>query len=341
VTGGGGGRDAEQKTRTPHKDVGKKDDCPTLQRISSLHVEDADTSLFKILVGCGQAMNIPAKTVKLGADNFTYPVLLPKDVLLQVAKRSIHKVIGMPLGRASETLKTFWGRYKLAFPKHDIFTLGLSEDEFSNIVPYYLHGDGGRTCKKESIVIRSMFPALGMGSAKCQVPDMQPTDSVCRNRKRRRSQVEAASMSKVNMGINLLGNSLGNRFLFAAIHSKYIKDDKEIFYDLLDLWGKEMGTLFDKGLQIHGRVCKIAVLGMCGDAPFIRDAGLMTRSFNNIRKSPDSVTLLPGVCHLCAGKTHGPLYEDLDILMAPWVATAGENNFLPWDEPSPLLNNGI
>ena len=178
----------------------KKDDCPTLQRISSLRVEDADTPLFKILVGCGQAMNIPAKTVKLGA------MLLPKDVLLQVAKRSIHKVIGMPLGRASETLKTFWGRYKLAFPKHDIFTLGLSEDEFSNIVPYYLHGDGGRTFKKESIVICSMFPALGMGSAKCQVPGMQPTDSVSRNRKRRRSQVEAASMSEVNMGINLLGN---------------------------------------------------------------------------------------------------------------------------------------
>ena len=140
MTGGGGGRDAEPKTRTPHKDVGKKDDCPTLQRISSLHVEDADTSLFKILVGCGQAMNIPAKTVKLGADNFTYPVLLPKDVPLQVAKRSIHKVIGMPLGRASETLKTFWGRYKLAFPKHDIFTLGLSEDEFSNIVPLLNNG---------------------------------------------------------------------------------------------------------------------------------------------------------------------------------------------------------
>ena len=32
-------------------------------------------------------------------------------------------------------------------------------------------------------------------------------------------------------------------------------------------------------------------------------------------------------------KTHGPLYEDLDILMAPWVATAGEKKILPWDEP--------
>lgn len=48
--------------------------------------------------------------------------------------------------------------------------------------------------------------------------------------------------------------------------------------------------------------------------------------------------MLPGVCHLCgAGKTGGPMFEDLDILSAGWLATLGQNNKLPWDEPSPLL----
>ena len=267
-------------------------------------------------------------------------MLLPKDVLSSIAKRGyIQKVLGVPLQRASETLRGFWQKYRLSYPNHEIFHSGLANEDFANLVPYYLHGDGGRTYKKESILICSMYPALGMGSAKHPVPDMQPSGSAPPNRKRPRG-MEAAAMGEdeVAMGINLLGNSLGNRFLFAALHNNYIKNDKSIFYDLMDAWGKNMHALFNDGLMCSGRTFRFAVLGMVGDAPFIRDAGLMNRSFNNIRKSARAETLLPGVCHLCAaGKTHGPPYEHLDILSAQWVSTTGIHNFLPWNEPPPLL----
>ncbi|CAK9049554.1 unnamed protein product [Durusdinium trenchii] len=155
---------------------------------------------------------------------------------------------------------------------------------------------------------------------------------------RKRDDANAANTNEVTMGINLLGNSLGNRFMFCAIHNKYIKEDPSVFYDLLKLWGQELAALLDGGIQVEGRVFRIAILGLTGDAPFLRDAGYMNRSFNNIRKSADSKALLPGVCYLCAaGKTNGPHYEDLDILSADWVSTAGERNMLPWNHPSPLL----
>ena len=70
VTGGGDGRRRRTGCRTKNKNptqrCGEKDDCPTLQRISSLHVEDADTSLFKILVGCGQSHEHPCKDCEAG-----------------------------------------------------------------------------------------------------------------------------------------------------------------------------------------------------------------------------------------------------------------------------------
>eukprot|EP00435_Cladocopium_sp_Y103_P057223 s221_g19.t1 len=156
-----------------------------------------------------------------------------------------------------------------------------------------------------------------------------------KDRKRPREMAAAMDMDddEVAMGINLLGNSLGNRFLFVAIHNKYIKNDNSIFYDLMNTWGEKMSDLFNAGFRCSGsgdRKWRIACIGMVGDAPFLRDAGMMNRSFNNIRKSADSKTNLPGVCYLCAaGKTHGPQFEDLDILSAEWLSTTGVNNLLP------------
>ena len=320
----------------------KRDRCPVLNHIASLRPQDPDGGLFKALLKCDQALNVPLHNLKLGNTDqeFSYPVLRPVDILSSVVKKGyIQKVLGVPLKRASETFSAFWDKYRRCFPNHEIFHSGLAAEEFASLVPYYLHGDGGRTYKKESILICSMYPALGMETAKSPVPDMQPSGGAPQNRKRPRG-MEAAAMDddEVAMGINLLGNSLGNRFLFVAIHNNYIKNDDSIFYDLMGFWGKEMGTLFDEGFQIHGQIFKIAVLGMCGDAPFIRDAGLMTRSFNNIRKSATANTILPGVCYLCAaGKTHGPDFENLDILTAEWLSTTGVNNLLPWNEPPPIL----
>jgi hypothetical protein len=47
------------------------------------------------------------------------------------------------------------------------------------------------------------------------------------------------------------------------IRGTYIKEDKSILYDLL------MADLFETGIQLEGASFKIAVLDMCGNAPFL------------------------------------------------------------------------
>lgn len=316
----------------------KRDDCPTLHKIASIRLEDADTPLFKALLGCGQALNVRVQNIMLGEEKLEYPCLNPKDMIHAIAHRGcIHKIIGMPLERAHDGLKAFWERFRVAFPEHEVFQCGLQD--YGNVIPYYLHGDGGRTFKKDSIMIASMFPCLGMGTSKRPVADMQPSQTGPQNRGTKR-RLHDPKLDEVAMGVNMLGSSLGNRFLLTAIHNDYIKADKTVFYDLMNFWGRELADLFNVGFQHAGHTFKVAILGMTGDAPFLRDAGLMTRSFSNVRKSSTAQTLLPGVCHLCAaGKSNGPPYEDLDFLSAEWVATMGRRNILPWDEPSPLFSH--
>ena len=60
-------------------------------------------------------------------------------------------------------LTQFWANFKAIFPQHPIFDQYV---EMHRVIPYYLHGDGGRGYKKDPIEILSMFPALGCGTRK-------------------------------------------------------------------------------------------------------------------------------------------------------------------------------
>ena len=77
---------------------------------------------------------------------------------------------------SDEVLPKFWNKYQLLFPEHEKFHQPHSVD-FSHLLPFYIHGDGGRKCggtfKKDSIVILSMSSAFGEGTRKKPV-DLQP-----------------------------------------------------------------------------------------------------------------------------------------------------------------------
>ena len=250
-----------------------------------------------------------------------FPVLKPKLLLEKFSELGFpEKVLGTPLDQAAATLTSFWGMYQKLFPQHQIFTSGL---DLGHTIPYYCHGDGGRTVKKESLMVLSLYSALGSGTAHCPVNI---------GAKRRREDSEGSPV----FGVNLKGHTMANRFLYAAMRTEFYKEKPQVFLDLLDSWGKEMESLFTNGVFIHGTKFHIAVLGLTGDAPFLKQAGNHNRSFLNIRKSHTSEEALVGCCWLChAGK------PDIDFeevgFNTNWRNTCGANNELPWYLPGPLL----
>ena len=175
----------------------------------------------------------------------------------------------------------------------------------------------------------------GMGTSK--KPVTRPDQLINRKRKRRDDKwgTDAESLS---MGVNLLGNSLANRFLFTGISVSHYKAMLSRLDTLLELWAKELRHLFEVGFEHGGRTWRVAILGITGDAPFLKEVGYHTRSFHNVRKSSNANTPLPGCCWLClAGKTGGAPFEDTSIVSAQWLTTCGVDNDPPWTAPSPLL----
>lgn len=92
------------------------------------------------------------------------------------------------------------------FPDHDIFQHPV---DYSHLLPSYLHGDGGRTYKKDSLRVLSMFNAFGEGTSRNlaelqPVPGSQPKRSAARD------------CGSFQPGVNLKGNPFTNRYLFTA-----------------------------------------------------------------------------------------------------------------------------
>ena len=305
----------------------KRDPCPALAHIAKGRAKDADNVVFAAFQQHNLAVNIPISYVSCGKTP-GFPFIQPRALLTELASLGfLHKVLGVSTDEAERTFETFWSQLKRVQPRHEVFSQpGV---RFSNLVPYYAHGDGGRGFKKNSILILSICSALGAGTR--QDPVDLPSSRVMQQHGLKRK-----NPNQLPLGVNLRGHSFSNRWLFGAMPYHMYKNDEKAFKDLFEAWGKELEVLFYDGFQGEGKTWRICILGLTGDAPFLKQAGFHNRSFHNIRKKWTATAPLLGCCWLCgAGSDALPLEEV--SLQPQWLSTCGPHNLLPWDSPGPLL----
>ena len=291
-----------------------------LAKIAKVQPSSADAPLYEILSKNG--LNLPLDFSWTQAGNtFRYPYLKPKTQLETLSHHGyFHRVLGVPVHLASEALEQFWQKFKALHPNHDIFENSEHRD-FQKLIPYYLHGDGGRGYKKDPIEILSMFPALGSGSRK------RPVDLSFKRK----------STDELELGINLQGNSGATRFLFSVLSSLVAKKDGNIFDDLLEVWSQELKLLLDEGFQAAGSTWRVVILGFTGDSPFVKKVSKATRSFHNVRKTHSSKGVQKGCCWLCNAGYESPEdgvhipFEHIGFTQPQWLQTCGLRNPLPWD----------
>ncbi|CAE7299174.1 unnamed protein product [Symbiodinium sp. CCMP2456] len=307
----------------------KRDPCAVLAKIAQVQLSSADTPLYALLRKHGLALPIDISWKKAGKEP-RYPFFSPKAQLEVLSEQGyFYRVAGVPADLACEALDLFWQKFKAVHPQHDIF-LNSENRDFRRLIPYYLHGDGGRGYKKDPIEILSMFPALGTGSRHREV-DLSL---------KRRLQ------SEIELGINLQGNSGATRFLFSVVSSLDAKKDGQIFDDLIEIWSHELKELYDNGFQANGHTWHVIILGFTGDAPFVKKIAKTNRSFHNVRKRHNSKNVQKGCCWLCHAGFDSPdediffPFEHLGFTQPAWLATCHLNNPLPWDgEGSVLLRH--
>ena len=296
----------------------KADPCEVLAKIAQFPLSNADQPLYDLLFKHGLALPLPFSWAKAGKV-YRYPYLNPKEQLEVLSENYFHRVLGVPVSLAEQALAQFWAKFRSIHPNHDLFR-NHADISFHKLIPYYLHGDGGRGFKKDPIEIMSMFPALGSGSRSRKI-DL--------NSKRK-------AEGPIELGINLTGNSGATRFMFTVLSSLVGKNDSTIFDDLMAIWARSLKSLFEDGFQAHGSTWRIMILGFTGDSPFVKKVGKLTRSFNNVRKAHTSTKPQKGCCWLCHAGYELPAeevcfpFEHLGYTSPKWLATTKLNNPAPW-----------
>ncbi|CAE7661156.1 unnamed protein product [Symbiodinium sp. CCMP2592] len=327
-----GGESMHDRNQVPAKDIvldartaAKTDSCPVLASIARVKESSADAPLFKIFREHMLALPAPISFKKV-ATLEQYPYLDPRPFLETLSGNGFfHKVLGVPVQSAEACMLSFWEKFREVHPNHGIFSQYIP---LGNLIPYYLHGDGGRGYKKDPIEILSMFPALGAGS--------------------RSNPVDLSGKRKADdltLGINLRGNSGTTRFLFAVLSSLVYKRHPGALDALLDLWGQKLQSLFSDGFQAMGTTWYIAIIGFTGDSPFVKKIGHMNRSFHNVRKRASSRTKASqtGCCWLCMAGTENETenypFEHIGFFDPLWLQTRRQNNRVPWQgNGGPLLS---
>ena len=96
----------------------------------------------------------------------TFPYLAPKEVLKHLLLNGYSWLL---LGGCHESnddvealLRSFWLCYQKEHPEHKVFE---HPDRLGTTFPVTVHGDGGRTQKKQPLEVFSLQPVLGLNTA--------------------------------------------------------------------------------------------------------------------------------------------------------------------------------
>ncbi|CAE7839915.1 unnamed protein product [Symbiodinium sp. CCMP2592] len=232
-----------------------------------------------------------------------------------VEKGYLHKLLGGSVASSYERLRGFWSNYKQEEPNHEIFDHDFLD--FGNLVPLYIHGDGGRTYRRDELMVVAFQPILGLGS--------------------RMSNPMKLTTGKPQ--INLQGHSFTTRFLTGVMPKGIYKDNSERFDAFITETMKDFEGLYFQGMDIgNDRVLRFIPLGIKGDLPFLSKTGHLNRTFLHIRKGPETAKSKPltGCCWLCHAGSSQYDFENFSY-EPPWLQTAGPRNPPPWDAMPPFF----
>ena len=160
----------------------------------------------------GLTLDCPISWVPLPnlEEDTLFPIIKVSDMVQSLGMIGcFSKLFGdIPEAEIQDVLREFWRRYSLDTPDHQVFSASLTGTVcLQRCIPYFIHGDEGRSHKRKGVMLLSVQGALGKG-----------TSSFVRR------FVQSKFERDRRMGVNISGHSFGSRLLFAGMLKRYYED---------------------------------------------------------------------------------------------------------------------
>ena len=181
---------------------------------------------------------------------------------------------------------------------------------------FYVHGDEGRTLKKNGLMVTQLQSALGRGF----------------DQKRLKRQADGSFKPQVNFS----GHTFVTRLVSWVLPKTQYEKAPHVFEEAMVHFAQDLRALEVEGIRdpFTGEFFRIVFLGCKGDWPYLAKAGMLKRSYNTAAKrgSNDKVH---GVCHLCMAGFPGLPAEEIDTVQPAWRVLVGVAP--PWRTTPPLV----
>ena len=203
---------------------------------------------------------------------------------------------------------SFWKAYEKINPTFELFR--IPDVDFSRCAGVLIHGDEGRTLKRNGLMVTSLQSILGQGYD-CKRVGVQGDTN--------------------NLKVNFAGHSFTTRFVVSTIPKTSYENNPEVFHDAMQHMAKSLNNLFWKGFVDDtrgGETFRLVILGAKGDAPYLQKLGNLYRSYNTTAKRGEERGPPKGVCPYCLAGTRNFPCEEIATSSPRWLTTVGVK--LPW-----------
>ena len=269
-----------------------------------------------------QRLTLPIKLDWMSLESLRLPWISPRSWLSYLVKHGLWcRLCGLDQSQAhlcGPTWQQFWDNYRKLYPNFHLFSLpGL---DLSKTAAVYIHGDEGRTLKRNAFMVTTLQSALGFGS--------QPQD--------RAHGVDAAADNSIRLKLNNVGSTFLTRLATLMIpKTLYDADDtQDVYLSMLEVLGQDLDQLLMDGVTgSDGASYRICVIGVKGDLPYLTRVSCSERAWNRASKGRgDGSQNAPGICHLCLAGQHGIEAEQAGRRQPRWLPTM--STVLPWKPES-------
>lgn len=263
----------------------------------------------------GLQLNIPISTFRYsgGPVAISLPYFKPVDTLRVILAEHDWLLLGGRLAD-SETprlLLSFWEKYRLQHPSHEVFK--FDRDKLSRTIPVTIHGDGGRTQKKQPLEIVSLQAVIGLNTR----ASTEPLRCQCQ------TSLESGGGDFRSPSLNVKYNTLLTHFLGFAFPSKKYKDWPKLLQAILGEFCSNLALACREGVpHKNGQRFFVGVLGFKLDMEWGAKAGMLTRSYQNVGHVNERAC-----CHECEAGLPGIPFEDASS-SAEWTKTRFVS--VPW-----------
>lgn len=221
----------------------------TAREFAAISLGHAESGCHKLFRQYGFSAPVEISYIDLDPPTLTkFPIIMFSDwaKLLLNTGRFCRLMCGVgTFSQMREVLTEFWGRYKVLYPRHEIYT--MDGVDLSMTVPVYSHTDEGRSYKHQPLWVLSTHGCVGRGT-RAYIARKQ----------------HLLPVHQRPMGLNFTGSTWSTQFMSAAVLRATLTETPGSMDKIVEAYALDMSKLANEGLdgpEGHIRVVHLGTKG--------------------------------------------------------------------------------